>query len=64
MRVFLDTNILLDVLLNREEFIADSNAVILQGETGSLRQDKQTERKLKHVNQTKLKKNSEKEPAA
>ena len=32
MRVFLDTNILLDVLLNREEFIADSNAVILQCE--------------------------------
>ena len=32
MRVFLDTNILLDVLLNREEFIADSNAVILRCE--------------------------------
>lgn len=32
MRVFLDTNIVLDVLLNREAFIADSNAVILHCE--------------------------------
>jgi predicted nucleic acid-binding protein len=33
MRVFLDTNILLDVLLNRERFIADSNEVILRCES-------------------------------
>lgn len=32
MRVFLDTNILLDVLLNRAAFIADSEAVILRCE--------------------------------
>lgn len=32
MRVFLDTNILLDVLLNRPPFIADSEAVILRCE--------------------------------
>lgn len=29
MRVFLDTNILLDVLLNRQSFVADSEGVIL-----------------------------------
>ena len=29
MRVFLDTNSLLDVLLNRPEFVAESEAVIL-----------------------------------
>jgi predicted nucleic acid-binding protein len=29
MRVFLDTNIVLDVLLNRPEFVAESEAVIL-----------------------------------
>lgn len=33
MRVFLDTNILLDVLLNREPFVADSEGVILRCET-------------------------------
>lgn len=32
MRVFLDTNILLDVLLNRTAFVADSEAVILRCE--------------------------------
>lgn len=32
MRVFFDTNILLDVLLNRQEFIADSEAVLLRCE--------------------------------
>ncbi len=32
MRVFLDTNILLDVLLNRPAFVADSEAVILRCE--------------------------------
>ena len=32
MRVFLDTNILLDVLLNREPFVADSEGVILRCE--------------------------------
>ena len=33
MRVFLDTNILLDVLLNRTAFVVDSEAVILRCET-------------------------------
>ena len=33
MRVFLDTNILLDVLLNREPFVTDSEAVILRCES-------------------------------
>ena len=37
MRVFLDTNILLDVLLNRAEFIADSDAVILRCEAAGAR---------------------------
>ena len=32
MRVFLDTNILVDVLLNRPRFVADSEAVILRCE--------------------------------
>jgi predicted nucleic acid-binding protein len=32
MRVFLDTNILLDVLLNRQSFVADSEGVILRCE--------------------------------
>jgi len=32
MRVFLDTNILLDVLLNRPELVADSEAVIVRCE--------------------------------
>ena len=32
MRVFLDTNILLDVLMNRPDFVADSEAVILRCE--------------------------------
>lgn len=32
MRVFLDTNILLDVLLNRPQFVAESEAVILRRE--------------------------------
>ena len=32
MRVFFDTNILLDVLLNRSEFVADSAAIILRCE--------------------------------
>jgi predicted nucleic acid-binding protein len=32
MRVFLDTDILLDVLLNREPFVADSEGVILRCE--------------------------------
>jgi predicted nucleic acid-binding protein len=32
MRVFLDTNILLDVLLNRAPFVADSEALILRCE--------------------------------
>lgn len=32
MRVFLDTNILLDVLLNRQPLVADSEAVILRCE--------------------------------
>lgn len=32
MRVFLDTNILLDVLLNRTSFVADSRDVILRCE--------------------------------
>ena len=32
MRVFLDTNILLDVLLNRPQFVNDSEAVILRCE--------------------------------
>ncbi|MFZ4767486.1 MAG: PIN domain-containing protein [Roseimicrobium sp.] len=32
MRVFLDTNILLDVLLNRQPFVADSAGVILRCE--------------------------------
>lgn len=32
MRVFLDTNILLDVLLNREPFVADSESAILRCE--------------------------------
>jgi len=32
MRVFLDTNILLDVLLNRPEFVAESEGVILRCE--------------------------------
>ena len=34
MRVFLDTNIIVDVLLNRPGFVADSEAVILRCETG------------------------------
>jgi predicted nucleic acid-binding protein len=34
MRVFLDTNILLDVLLNRPGLVADSEAVILACEAG------------------------------
>ncbi|EDY22395.1 PIN domain protein [Chthoniobacter flavus Ellin428] len=33
MRVFLDTNIVLDVLLNRPAFIVDSEAVILRCES-------------------------------
>jgi predicted nucleic acid-binding protein len=33
MRVFLDTNIVLDVLLNRPSFVADSEAVILRCDT-------------------------------
>ncbi len=33
MRVFLDTNILLDVLLNRPGFVAESEAVILRCES-------------------------------
>lgn len=33
MRVFLDTNILVDVLLNRPAFVADSEALILRCET-------------------------------
>lgn len=32
MRVFLDTNILLDVLLNRQPFVVDSESVILRCE--------------------------------
>ena len=32
MRVFLDTNILLDVLLNRQPFVADSEGVVLRCE--------------------------------
>ncbi len=35
MRVFLDTNILLDVLLNRPSFVADSEVVILRCEAAS-----------------------------
>jgi predicted nucleic acid-binding protein len=34
MRVFLDTNIILDVLLNRPGFVADSEAVMLRCEAG------------------------------
>jgi predicted nucleic acid-binding protein len=35
MRVLLDTNILLDVLLNREPFVADSSAIWAACELGT-----------------------------